>query len=403
MADRTAIDTIKGYFYQFDYAIVKLLELSQDTDTIIVEGIEDVDIDTATEETAIQCKYYAKTEYNHSVIAKPIRLMLDHYKEVTIGTKQRIKYKLYGYFESGQSKLSLPIDLAFLKDHFLTYKKAEVKYYHHAKHNLTDDQLEDFLSLLVIDITALEYHSQVSKISNLLMTQFNCEPFEAENFFYNNALKVIKDIAIENDILKRKISKSDFLTKIDFKRVLFNEWFVKYKGESKLFTELRTRYFTGLNTSPFERFFIIEIPKVNYVRTELKDIILTISKKWSKLSAREPKPFCPYIYLHNIPQQELLELKKELYSEGFIFIDGFDFDGSEFNPKSISKSANNSNSIKLKIINKLEHIDLTLSEISKTKEIYQFFNTNPFFNISYPNIKQIQIQFSRLTDIKKII
>ena len=95
MIDRTAIDTIKGYFYQFDYAIIKLLELSIETDTIIVEGIEDVDINTATEETAIQCKYYANTEYNHSVIAKPIRLMLDHYKEVINGTKKRINYKLY--------------------------------------------------------------------------------------------------------------------------------------------------------------------------------------------------------------------------------------------------------------------------------------------------------------------
>lgn len=127
MTDRTAIDTIKGYFYQFDYAIAKLLELGNDTDTIIVEGIEDVDISTATEETAIQCKYYAKTEYNHSVIAKPIRLMLDHYKEVVNGNKQRINYKLYGYFQSGQTKLTLPIDSTILKKHFLTYDKTDKK------------------------------------------------------------------------------------------------------------------------------------------------------------------------------------------------------------------------------------------------------------------------------------
>jgi len=403
MTDRTAIDTIKGYFYQFDYAISKLLELGNDTDTIIVEGIEDVDIETATEETAIQCKYYAKTEYNHSVIAKPIRLMLDHYKEVTNGTKRRINYKLYGYFQSGQTKLTLPIDTAFLKDHFLTYTENKVKHYHHTKHSLTDTQLEDFISLLNIDITALEYKSQVSKISNLLMNQFGCKDFEAEHFFYNNALKVIKDIAVEGDIAERKISKAKFLKKIDFKRVLFNEWFVKYKGEAKLFSELRTQYFTGLNTSPFERFFIIEIPNTNYIRAELKDLILTISRKWSKLSARESRPFCPYIYLHNILPQELVDLKKELYSEGFIFIDGFDFDGSEFNPKSIAKPANNSNSIKFKIINKLEHIDLTVSEISKTKEIYQFYNTISFFDIIYPNVRQAKIQFSQLTDIQKII
>lgn len=403
MKDRTAIDTIKGYFYQFDYAIAKLLELRTDTETIVVEGIEDLDISTATDETAIQCKYYAKTEYNHSVIAKPIRLMLDHYKEVINGTKKKINYKLYGYFQSGQTKLTLPINSTFLKDHFLTYTEKKVKYFHHKNLKLTDTQLDDFIDLLDIDIKALEYKTQVTKISTLLMKQFNCKAFEAEHFFYNNALKIIKDIAVENDISKRKISKSEFLTKINFKRVLFNEWFVAYKGEAKLFAELRSQYFTILNISPFERFFIIEVPTINYVRAELKDLILTISKKWSKLSAREPHPFCPYIYLHGINSLELLELKKELFTEGFIFIDGFDFDGSEFNPKSISKSANNSNSIKLKILNKLEYIDLTVKEISKTKEIYQFYNKSPFYNTAHSNVRQTQIQFSQLTDIKKII
>lgn len=403
MADRTAIDTIKGYFYQFDYGIVKLLELSQDNDTIIVEGIEDVDIKTATEETAIQCKYYAKTEYNHSVIAKPIKLMLNHYKEVKSGIKKRINYKLYGYFHSGHAKLTLPINSTFLKDHFLTYKEKNIKRHHHLELNLTDADLDDFISLLEIDISASEYQSQISKISTLLISHFGCTGFEAENFFYNNALKLIKDIAVESNIAKRKISKSEFLKRINYKRVLFNEWFITYKGEAKLFTELRAEYFTGLNTSPFERFFIIELSPTNYVRAELKDLILTISKKWSKLSKREPHPFCPYIYLHNIVPEELIDLKKELFLEDFIFIDGFDFSGSEFCPKSISKQANISNSIKLKILNKLEHIDLTIKEISKTKEIYQFYNSSSFFDTTYPNVKQTHIQFSKLTDIKKII
>ena len=65
MADRTAIDTIRGYFYQFDYSIISLLKLSNGTESILVEGVEDIDITTASETTAIQCKYYEKTEYNH--------------------------------------------------------------------------------------------------------------------------------------------------------------------------------------------------------------------------------------------------------------------------------------------------------------------------------------------------
>ena len=44
MATRDAVSTIRGYFYQFDYSILQVLRLENDTDTICVEGIEDVDI-----------------------------------------------------------------------------------------------------------------------------------------------------------------------------------------------------------------------------------------------------------------------------------------------------------------------------------------------------------------------
>jgi hypothetical protein len=76
--DRSATDTIKGYFYQFDYSILNLLQLENDTDLVQIECIEDIDIHTATDITAVQCKYYAKTEYNHSVIKEPIMFMLSH-------------------------------------------------------------------------------------------------------------------------------------------------------------------------------------------------------------------------------------------------------------------------------------------------------------------------------------
>lgn len=403
MTDRTATDTIKGYFYQFDYAITKLLELESDNDTIVVEGVEGVDINTATEETAVQCKYYAGTEYNHSVIARPIRLMLNHYRNVINGQAKKINYKLYGFFKSGQVKLTLPIDLTFLKDNFLTYTERKVKHYHHNDLNLADHQLDDFISLLTIDISACEYKSQLLKISALLIKQFSCNDFEAENFFYNNALKVIKDISVESSIIKRRISKAEFLKRIDFRSVLFNEWFIAYKGETKLFADLKSQYFTNLNSSPFERFFIIEVPATSYVSSELKDLIFLISEKWSKHSKRNPQNFCPYIYLHGMRQDDLLKLKKELHSEDFTFIDGFDFEGSEFNPISITKPATISNLIRLKILNKLEYLDLTIKEITKTKEIYQFYNTKPFFEDSYSNIKQVKIQFSKLTDIKRII
>lgn len=403
MTQRAAIDTIRGYFYQFDYTITKLLESNNDNDTIVVEGVEDVDIRTATDETAVQCKYYAKTEYNHSVIAKPIRLMLNHYKDAKNGLKQKINYVLYGYYEKGQEKLILPINITFLKENFLTYTKDKIKYYHHQSLGLTDDNLREFLSCLTININAVDYQTQLANIIRLLEKQFECSTFEAENFYYNNALNMIKNISVNGDISEREISKSEFLEKINIRAVLFNEWFILYKGKKKLLLELRSKYFSNLNNSPFERFFLVEIESCNYIRSELKELLFIISKKWSNLSKRADNPFCPYVYIHNICDQELIEVKKEFWTENFITIDGFDFDGALFNPKSISKVANHSNQIKIKIVNQVDYLHLIFNEIQKTKEVYQFFITNPFLELNYPNIKHIKIQIEKLSDIKEII
>jgi len=101
MSNRSETDTIKGYFYQFDNSIERLLNQVDENNQIAIEGIEDIDLKTATETTAIQCKYYSKTEYNHSVIAKPIRLMLSHFKEVKEGIKPKVRYLIYGHYHSG--------------------------------------------------------------------------------------------------------------------------------------------------------------------------------------------------------------------------------------------------------------------------------------------------------------
>jgi hypothetical protein len=41
---RSAESTIIGYYYQFDYFILKLLQCQNDSDSVTIEGIEDVDL-----------------------------------------------------------------------------------------------------------------------------------------------------------------------------------------------------------------------------------------------------------------------------------------------------------------------------------------------------------------------
>ena len=191
MTNRSATDTIKGYFYQFDYSIKKILECSNPNDSITIEGIEDIDVESATDETAIQCKYYAKTEYNHSVIGKPIRFMLTHFMNDKKNGKSPIEYSLYGYYKSGHNKLVLPISVDDLKDNYLTYTDKGVKQFHHRNISASDSDLGDFISHLEINIHAQEYDKQLESVLDLFKKSFNCNDFEAEYFYYNNALNAI--------------------------------------------------------------------------------------------------------------------------------------------------------------------------------------------------------------------
>lgn len=403
MSNRSATDTITGYFYQFDYSIINLLGLSDKKDTITVEGIEDIDIKTLDEEIAIQCKYYAKSEYNHSVIAKPIRLMLNHYKQVKDGLKPSINYYLYGHYKSGHEKLALPISVDFLKTHFLTYKSKDIEYLHHEDLELDDTDLAEFISRLSINIMAENYDTQYSEILERLKGIFNCSLFEAENYYYNNSLKVIKELSIQGDVEKRTISKEDFIRKIDNKQFLFNEWLCFYKGKEKLLRKLRQEYFSSLNNSPFERFFLIEVSDIDYLRANVKELLYLISNKWSNLSKRMPTPFCPYIYLHNITSDELIRIKQELQEEGYNFIDGYSFMGASFSPSYICQEANAQNHIQLKIVNNIDDLEETINAARKTKEIYQFFKNTNFYNNDNTGIKHVMIQYENFNDIREII
>lgn len=400
---RSAIDTIKGYFYQFDYSIKQIITCKKATDTITIEGIEDIDIDNSTEETAIQCKYYSKTEYNHSVIAMPIRFMLSHFISEQKKGKTPIKYSIYGYYKGGHDKLSLPISVDFLKNNFLTYTKNKIKQCHHENIGASDADLCLFISHLEIDINAQEYSEQLNSVLDLLKTCFNCTDFEAEHFYYNNALNAIRELAIKDNLKDRLISKSEFLKRINYKSILFNRWFIEFKGLKSHFKELRTEYFTVLNSSSFDRFFLLEVNDLNYSRADLKELIFLISKKWSKISKRETNPFCPYIFIYGIDDTELVEVKRELDSEEFVFQDGFKFKGAEFSVSAILSKPDYNSGILLKFLNEQDHLDQVLSESRKTKEVYQFYYDQPFYNNESACFKHVKIQIQELKQIKEII
>lgn len=399
--DRTAINTIKGYFYQFDYYILKILE-SNDGEEIVVEGIEDVDIKTATETTAIQCKYYAKTDYNHSVIKKPIHLMLEDFKK---NRDKNTKYTIYGHYNTGQEKLPEDFDIDFFKEHFLKYTKkirdVKTEFDKQSELGLSDEDIELFLSNLSIDINALEFETQNKKIIEEITKHKKCKRVVEAEYYYNNALNLVRLKSIEDKVEDRSITKKLFLSEIDSKKILFDEWYKTLRGREEFFRTVRNELFGKTVTLPnFARFFLLDCTSVDIV--ELKDILIHIGMKMSKTTERHgQETFCPYIYLNGLDYETETELKQQLFNDDIRFVDGYNFRNANFDINSLLVTPNSYNGIKIKLIDEQENINLIMENIRKVKTLYQFYLKDVFYENT--SCKHYKIPIEEISDIKKII
>lgn len=384
---RDAIDTITGYYYQFDYYILQLLNLTKDTDTVIIEGVEDVDISEDGIQKAVQCKYYAKTEYNHSIIASPIRLMLKDYALRKRDSRKLISYMLYGHYESGHEKYPEKFDIDFLKSNICTYTHNKVKHVLYTELNLNDSQLEEFLNLLVVDINAKSYEEQEKQILSQICKTFKCDMFEAEYYYYNNALRILKNIATEQDVKNRVLSKHMFLELINHKSMLFDSWYIEFKGIKQYCKDIKEQYFAKLNVSPYDRFFLIQYDEM-ITDQELANLLLLIAKKWSKISQRTSKPFCPFVYIPGIGSTRLISIKDIISNSGVNICDGYNYLGAKYNNDMMLKKTNFHTGVQLKIVNELQYLEELVKNVNGVKEIYQFYIDAPFWqNDQYSNIK----------------
>ncbi len=252
--DRTAVDTIKGYFYQFDFYIFKILSSTNDFDEFTIEGIEDVDIDTPQGLTAVQCKYYEGTEFNYSKISNAVRLMLEYFVD-----HRNVSFFLYGHYKSGQDKLEKTISIDRLKSKFLTYKRGNKKYELHVEKGLSDDELSLFLNHLHIDINALSIEEQLCEVYKLIKKEFKFKTDVESYLSYAIGLNIVRELSTSKDIGHRKITRGKFIDKIkNTKKDCLDIWFKKRVSEDVYCASIKRKYFASYNISPRERFFIID-------------------------------------------------------------------------------------------------------------------------------------------------
>lgn len=394
---REAISTIKGYYYQFDYFVLQLLQLENDDAAVCVEGIEDVDILSDDDTKAVQCKYYEGTKCSPSIVGHAVRPMLIHFAE---NKEAKYSYRLYGYYESGADTVVMPLTVKYAKEKLFTYSEKGIVHKLHMELGLTDDDIEAFIKKLDLKLEADTYDKQIETIIECIQQEFNCTEYDARYFYYNNAVSFVKSIAVKKSREARKVTKKQFLETVGTKRALFDKWYIESIGFEKYYKAAKKQYFSNVNVSSKNRFFLIECDD-KASNSQIANLVISISEKWSRLSKRETKPICPYIYLHGLSSSRLASVKKTLLDNDFHIWDGYEYKDAEFSSSSLIRPINYHIGIKAKMINKDSQISEVLDQCTGIKEVYQFYVKKPFYKQNRFNQTDFQIQYTE--DVLKII
>lgn len=391
MTTRSAHATIKGYFYQFDHTIVRLLEATTPQSSVVVEGIEDIDLEDGNESAFVQCKYYEGSEYNHSIIKDAVIQMLKHFHAAGCQPEQKIRYRIYGHYKGGQEKLQANFDLDFLKKHFLTYEHKKITHKVHEDLAVSDQQLDCFRKLLEIDLGALSYEKQQKQVLNLLVSQIpGSKAEDVSVFYYPNAINVIQALAIEAEPKKRKITKSSFISAVNRKEIVFSLWLQQKFGDDYYAKLIKRKYF---------KFSYTKIPKASRILVidmtdefDLAKAVTLLAKVGNTLSHAEHKRtpeqdrFCPYILLRGLAPQEIIALKGRLLEQGVKFEDGYPYNGAAFSPSLLAAPPTKENLLRLKFIPAAEQLTSVASEITgSVVEIFDFFKVAPLEDEYTPN------------------
>lgn len=383
MSTRSADATILGYRYQFDYSIMKILEQGNNTKQIELEGLEDIDITNDDFIHLYQCKYYSKTEYNHSEIKDAIIAMFKHFLN---NQDKNYKYYLYGHFQKGTDKYKDTFQI--LKDSFLSKKEDSTKQLKLVV-EASDEVICAFQQKLNIKIDGISFEEQEKQILEKFKSHFPNQNMDDDFFYYlylSNARNIIHEICSKSD--NRIITKKELLEKLQKTRcIIHNNILIgidvnKYKKEIKkeIAKLLRSRGTT--NNYPATRFIILDIPNEeleaygipNFCCKILEQLHNKFSSPKSPNSARRQNLDCfyPYFILPKFSPENLKKIKLYLYKTNHFILDDVPFLGAEYLFENmVSLKFNNDLFRPFRILKNIENIKTISSEIQKNKSEQQ--------------------------------
>jgi hypothetical protein len=377
---------LRGFRYQFDKTILAIFSQSAD---VTVEQLQDLGYD----DYLVQVKYH---DTNYDAAQQKARKKAPILQLIGEYQKDRTKkYVLFIYLK-GIEASKQTLDLTAL-DGILGTAAATIA---------VKDR-ESFCKKFEL-VYSVDFQQQYQEVINTIMGSFKVKRDVAEIYYTmisSHLLQLVVDYPAPN--VHKRVTNQASLNHLIAKnqRVIFRSHYAQELGREKYCQWIKKTYFkSGLNREAYERLFIIEVGHDSTIQ-QLKDLLLHIKGRWShngRASIPDKERFAPYVFFRNVKDNDLAVLKQQLSAEGFKIKDGHDYKRADFDVHSLMEMPNYYNKIFFKIIND----ELALNEVigvhSRTKELYQFYLTNPA-NLNYPALKQIQIEVENITEIINII
>jgi len=376
---------LRGFRYQFDKTILTIFSQSAD---VKLEQLQDLGYD----DYLVQVKYH-DTNYNagqQKVRKKdPILQLIGEYQK-----DRTKKYVLFIYLK-GVTALKQTLDVAALDDILGSAAAA-----------IDRKDREGFCKQFEL-VYSVDFQQQYQEVIDAISGWFKVKREVAEIYYTmisSHLLQLVVDHPAPN--IHNRVTNQALLNDLIAKnqRVIFRSQYAQELSRVKYCQWIKKTYFkSGMNREAYERFFIIEVDHTATIH-ELKTVLLHIKARWShnsRGSIPDKERFAPYIFFRNVKDNDLIALKRQLSEEGFRIKDGHDYKGADFNVDSMMEMPNYHNKILFKIVNDESALNDVIIAPSRTKELYQFYLTNPT-NLNYPALKHIQIEVENIAEIINI-
>lgn len=369
---------IKGFEYQIDKNILEILQQQDINKAINIEQNQDID----SADFVMQVKYKEASKFYPSSIRAPLIQLIDEFKKDN--NKKYILYCFFGDFNGYPESTPIDTILGSLKNNYTRTEKSDFqKMFKLIFSPKFDIQLEQTIG----EIAKLGYQEEEAIIHHSRITKY------LRNLVVNHSPK---------NSLNRTTTKKEIIELIkNDRKIIFTNSYRTYKGDSLFFKKIKKENFTFSNVDKTIRFFIIELEGGESI-AELVHICKRISAKFFKILARDVKGESPFIYFRNIADAVLVDVKTRLIEDGIEIKDGYDFKGASFNINSIVEKSTKENKIALKFITQNSELSQLLKfNFNVTKEVFQFFETNPEkYN---HQLREVKIEIKAFSEIEKII